>query len=162
MKTVKVVNFREMSSLLFFHAFFIPLLLLLASSRTVSATAFVWTNTLGGNWSAMTNWSPNGVPGAGDTANISSTGTYTVTVNTVQSIGTLTMSAVSGTQTLNIISGGTLTNNGASTGNGSAIFEVSGGTLTGAGSLILSGPLTWSGGTIKGAVQFNGGTFSGS
>src|SRR6516162_7728090 len=111
MKTVKVVNFREISSLLFFHAFFIPLLLFLASSRTVNATAFIWTNSLSGNWSAMTNWSPNGVPGASDTASISSNGTYTVTINNIQSVGSLTMNALSGTQTLNIVTGGTLTNN---------------------------------------------------
>jgi len=102
------------------------------------------------------------VPGINDTAIISTNGTYTVTINNAQSVGTLTMSAVSGTQTLNLTSGGTLTNNGASMGNANAIFEVSGGTLTGTGSLALSGPLTWTAGTIKSAVQFNGGTFSGS
>ncbi len=155
MKTIKA------SCVPFLQAFLV-LTLLLASSRVASATTFVWTNALGGSWSAITNWSPNGVPGVGDTAMISSNGTYTVTVNSAQAVGNLTMNAASGAQTLNIASGGTLTNNSASTGNANAILEVSGGTLTGAGSLALSGPLNWSGGTIKNVVQCSGGTFTGS
>jgi hypothetical protein len=162
MKTVNLVSVPGTSSFLLLQAFFIPLLLLLASSSAVNATAFVWTNTLGGNWSALTNWSPNGVPGASDTASISSNGTYTITINSAQSVGTLTMNALSGAQTLNIVGGGTLTINGASTGNANGILEVSGGTLTGTGSLVLAGPLDWTAGTIKGVVQFNGGAFSGS
>ena len=40
--------------------------LLLAAATQAYATNFVWNNPGGGNWSAPTNWSPNGTPGAND------------------------------------------------------------------------------------------------
>ena len=70
------------------------------------------------------------------------------------------MNGASGTQTLNITSGGTLSINSASTGSAHAIVEVSGGTLNGTGSLALAGPLDWTSGTISLGVLFNGGGFS--
>ncbi len=161
MKTVKYFNVGGMSFVPFLQAFLI-FTLFLALSCTASATTFIWTNTVSGNWNAVTNWSPNGVPGVGDTAIISTSGTYAITVNATESIGTLTMSAASGTQTLNLTAG-TFTIGSASTGNANAVLQISGSaTLTGAGSLVLAGPLNWSAGTIKNVVQCNGGTFSGS
>ncbi len=125
------------------------------------AATINWTNTSGGDWSVAANWSPNQVPGAADDAAISAAGTYTVTITADESVNTLTLGGASGAQTLNL-SGGTFTLNAASTGNAQAVFNISGGTLAGAGALVLAGPLTWSGGTISGVVQCNGGTFSGS
>jgi hypothetical protein len=124
-------------------------------------TTYTWNNPAGGNWNLAGNWSPaTGVPGPSDTAIISDSGSYTVTVSDKEAVGTLTMSGTSGTQTLNI-SSGTLSINGPSTGNANAIVAVSGGTLNGIGSLTLAGPLDWSGGVIENVVQCNGGTLSG-
>ncbi len=125
------------------------------------AATINWTNTSGGDWSVAANWSPNQVPGAADDAAISAAGTYTVTITADESVNTLSLGGgASGAQTLNL-SGGTFTLNAASTGNAQAVFNISNGTLAGAGALVLAGPLTWSGGTISGVVQCNGGTFSG-
>ena len=121
---------------------------LLVSTQLARATAFTWTNTAGGNWSSAANWSPNGLPGGGDSAAITTTGNYTVAVNSAQSIGTLTLGASTGdgtVQTLNIQSGAFTLNN------------ASGGTAQGALS-ISGGALTWSGGALSGlmTVGING------
>jgi hypothetical protein len=134
-------------------------LLLLASGRTAHSTTYTWNNPLGGNWNLFGNWSPNGKPGSGDTAIVPS-GTFTVTVSDAEAVGTLTMNGTSGTQTLNITSGGTLSINSASTGSANAVVTVTGGTLNGTGSLALAGPLDWTGGTISSGVLFGGGGFS--
>ncbi|MGA3179438.1 MAG: YDG domain-containing protein [Verrucomicrobiota bacterium] len=121
---------------------------LLVSTPAARATAFTWTNTSGGNWSSAANWSPNGLPGGGDSAAITTTGNYTVAVNSAQSIGTLTLGASTGdgtVQTLNIQSGAFSLNN------------ASGGTAQGALS-ISGGALTWNGGALSGVttVGING------
>ncbi len=46
-----------------------------------------WTNTAGGNWNVAANWDPNQVPGVNDTAVITNSGTYTVTLNVSETIG---------------------------------------------------------------------------
>jgi hypothetical protein len=136
------------------------LLTLLATGQIAHSTTYTWNNPLGGNWNLAGDWSPDtGVPGSADTAVIGS-GSYTVTVNDTEAVGTLTMNGTSGTQTLNITSGGTLSVNSASTGNAHAIVEVSGGTLNGTGNLALAGNLDWTGGTISLGALFNGGSFS--
>jgi hypothetical protein len=125
-------------------------------------TTYTWNNPAGGNWNLAGNWSPaTGVPGPIDTAIISDSGSYTVTVSDAEAVGTLTMNGASGTQTLNISGGGTLWINSASTGNANAVVEISGGTLKGIGGLALAGALNWSGGTIENVVQCNGGALSG-
>src|SRR5208283_4038391 len=47
--------------------------------ESAQATAYNWTNTVGGVWSSPLSWSPNGVPGPSDTASFTTRGTYTVT-----------------------------------------------------------------------------------
>src|SRR5258707_484327 len=54
------------------------------------ATTIAWTNTSGGNWSAAANWKPNQVPADGDTALITSNGTYTVLLDVSPTIASLT------------------------------------------------------------------------
>ncbi len=137
------------------------LLSLLVTGQIAYSTTYTWNNPLGGNWNLPGNWSPGGKPGSGDTAIVPS-GTFTVTVSDAEAVGTLTMSGTSGTQTLNITSGGTLSISSASTGSANAVVEVSGGTLNGTGSLALAGPLDWTSGTINLGVLFNGGGFSSS
>ena len=142
------------------HNCFLLVLAFLAINHLAQATVITWTNTAGGNWTGATNWNPNQVPGAADTALITTPGTYTVTVNAAVSVGVLTLGGASGAQTL-ALSSGTFTLGSASTGNAQGILKMTAGTLTGAGALILAGPFNWSGGTLSGTVQFNGGTFTG-
>ncbi len=140
---------------------FLIFLMFVLGSDAGHAATITWTNLNGGNWSLAANWNPNQVPGASDTAQITTSGTYTVTNSGNASVSVLTLGGASGTQTLNL-SSGVFTLGSASTGNAQGVLNVSGGTLGGAGSLVLAGPLNWSGGTITNVVQFTGGTFSGS
>jgi hypothetical protein len=74
----------------------------LALAATTARPATVdWTNTLGGDWSQAQNWTPNIVPGAADSADITQPGTYTVTIATGPvSVVNLSLGWPSGTQTL--------------------------------------------------------------
>jgi len=132
----------------------------LSISGVVPAAYIAWTNTAGGNWSAAANWSPNQVPGGTDNAYLTNAGTYMVTVSADAAVNALTLGGPTGTQTLNL-SGGTFTLNGPGSGNAQAVLSVSGGTLGGSGLLVLAAPLTWTRGTISGAVWCNGGSVSG-
>lgn len=131
---------------------------LLSASISFGAT-INWTNTLGGDWSNAANWDPNQVPGAADIAQITNSGTYTVTTSSNASVNVLTLGGAVGRQTL-VLSGGNFILGSISTGNAQGVFNITGGTLGGTGGLILAGPLNWSGGTITNLVQFNGGTFT--
>lgn len=82
---------------------------LLGGWRSPAATV-TWTNTSGGSWLAPENWDPNQVPtGLTDTAVITNSGTYTVTLGSGLAIANITLGAAGGTgiQTLSW-SGGTL------------------------------------------------------
>src|SRR3954468_13552919 len=129
---------------------------------SVQAADIVWTNTLGGTWGTAVNWSPNQVPTSSDTAWITNNGTYTVTQNVASAAVTnLVLGGTSGTQTLNHTTGIlTLGDGGTSSANGS--YALSGGTLTGSGTLTLGGPFNWTVGTLGStasnlAVVANGG-----
>ena len=67
---------------------FATLLLLMLGNIAANSATIAWTNTSGGNWSVATNWSPNQVPGASDTAVITASGIYTVTFNAGGSFAT--------------------------------------------------------------------------
>jgi large repetitive protein len=57
--------------------------------------SFSWAKGVGGDWNTLSNWSPAGVPEAGDTALITKSGTYTVTSSQFNSVAVLnTQSAV--------------------------------------------------------------------
>lgn len=58
------------------------------------ATTYTWTNATGGNWTAPANWSPAGVPGAGDAAVLPVLGAgYAVTVDACPTIASLAVGA---------------------------------------------------------------------
>ncbi|MBI1178215.1 hypothetical protein GC207_12340, partial [bacterium] len=96
----------------------------------VPAATLTWTNTLGGEWNTAANWSPNTVPGAGDTANITTAGTYTVNLSVDASVAALNLGAASGKQTLGLAVAKSLNATSVVIGpNG--IFNMSAGTLTG-------------------------------
>ena len=86
--------------------------------------------------------------------------TLTDAGNLILSGGTVNVAGTVSVAGTNTFSGATVnvTGSGAIT---PAVMTMSGGTLSG-NRVTVSGPLNWSGGTIKNVVQFNGGTFSGS
>src|SRR5271170_1235111 len=129
----------------------------LATCTVTHSATITWTNTAGGNWSVAANWNPNQVPGISDTAQITTSGTYTVTNSATASVSVLTLGGGAGMQTL-YLSGGTFTVGSASTGNAQGVLNLNGGTLSGAGALTLAGPFNWSSGTINntGGVMLNG------
>jgi len=133
---------------------------------TAPAADIAWTNTVGGNWTAVANWSPNQVPGPNDTAWITNNGTYSVTLDADVTVSSLVLGGTSGTQTLSQANN-TLTLNGAGGSSSNGVYALSGGTLTGTGSLALAGLFNWTGGNIGSAasnpvVTANGGlTISG-
>ena len=117
----------------------IALLLLLVIGNNVADSATItWTNTSGGNWSFAANWSPNQAPGSSDNALIITNGSYTVTLDTSPTVGSLTLGGASGTQTLTN-AGNTLTLNNASVVNTNGVLALGGGSLSGGGLLTVNG-----------------------
>ncbi len=129
--------------------------LILFSVPTAQAATITWTNTSGGDWSEAASWKPNRVPGSTDIAQITTPGTYTVTVSDDTTLAALVLGAASGKQKLDLSSGTfTLLNPGSA--NANATLEISGATFGGV--LTLAGTIDWNGGTITGVVTCNGGT----
>jgi hypothetical protein len=156
-------TFMKRPKLLRLAIAFLSLLILIATI-TAKAVSYTWTNTAGGNWNAASNWSPNGVPAGADSAAITTTGNYAVSVDDAESVSNLTLGASTAdatVQTLNI-SSGTFTVDSASTGTAQGILSISGGTVNGAGSITLGGPLAWTGGNLYNTVQCNGGSVNAS
>ena len=94
--------------------------LVLLVSLTTPAATLTWNNPAGGTWSVATNWSPNQVPGAGDSALITLNGMYTVMVDGAITMGSLTLGGSSGQQIL-ATSGNSLTLNEASSANAHSV-----------------------------------------
>ncbi|MBI3879322.1 MAG: hypothetical protein HY301_04570 [Verrucomicrobia bacterium] len=128
-------------------------LLFAACARDAHATAITWTNLNGGLWSQATNWNPNQVPGISDTALITQSGTYTVTLDVAATVNSLTLGGASGQQRLTN-SASSLTINGASTNNANGVLDLAGGTLNGPGIFQnnAGAVLNWIGGDINGPV----------
>lgn len=113
------------------------------------ATDIVWTNSAGGPWGTAANWSPNIVPGAGDTAWVTNNGSYTVTLNISAAVDTLFLGGTSGTQTLSHVAGTlSLANGGTVSSNGS--YVLAGGTLAGAGTLTVASTFSFVAGAFGG------------
>jgi Big-like domain-containing protein/Calx-beta domain-containing protein/hemolysin type calcium-binding protein len=104
-----------------------------------------WDGPASGNWSAAGNWTGDAAPTASDHVCIGDGTTVTLntiaTVRTVQTDGSL------------IVSGGTLTLDEADAGTPSvaeSLTQQSNGTVTGAGTLLVSSALLWHGGAQSG------------
>jgi len=130
-----------------------------AGSFAVRGENVVWNNAADGSWSATDNWTPAHVPGATDTAIITNTGTYTVTLDADATIGGLVLGTTNttGTQTF-FINGNTLSLGGTATVGAGGSLQLTGGTLhgdtTGAGGFI-SGTLTCANGVLSGNLTVN-------
>ncbi|MEI7731935.1 MAG: hypothetical protein WCO56_20345 [Verrucomicrobiota bacterium] len=128
---------------------------LLFSALDSHGANLVRTNLAGGDWNTAANWSPSQVPGASDTAWITNSGTYTVTVTTGSTATNVVVGAVSGAQTLNL-SGGTLVLGRTATLGTNGTFLLTGGTIHGGTVVATNGAsLAIIGGTLDG-VTVNG------
>ena len=125
------------------------------------ATTITWTNLTGGSFGTTANWSPNTVPGSGDLAIITNTGTYTVTLDNGRTVGGMQVGANSGggTQTFTM-NGNALTLSGNSIINTNGIFIVSANFTPFPINLTNNGTVTWTGGNVSsgnsGAIYNNG------
>ena len=63
------------------------------SDLKLTANVFTWAHGVAGDWNTGSNWTPPGVPGANNTALITTAGTYTVTSAQANSVGLLNMAA---------------------------------------------------------------------
>src|SRR4051812_13535054 len=119
---------------------------------TVGAGTLTWTNAAGGNWNVAENWDPNQVPAAGDTAAITNSGNYTVTVDSdFHSLDTLILGGSTGGQTL-AVSGGQLSCTGTLTVGAAATLNISLASLQ-APQVNIAGSLAWNSGSIAGGVN---------
>src|ERR1017187_1203256 len=124
---------------------------LFAASFSVHAATINWTNAASGGWNTATNWNPNSVPSTNDTAIITNVGNYSVTLDVSPTVASLNLGASSGSTTQNFFMGGqTLTVNGPIQVNSQGQFNLNGGAL--AGTNVLTGTLTWSGGSMSGIM----------
>jgi hypothetical protein len=113
----------------------------------------MWTNAAGGDWDTPGNWSTATVPAAADDAVINLAGiTVTHSASNSDTVNSLTMGNNLG-DTL-ALSAGTLSLASTSSLNNNALI-VSGGTLSGAGSLSVGGLFSWTGGTLSGSGTLN-------
>ena len=124
---------------------------------SASAATYTWTGAQSSIWENPKNWSPEGLPTAGDTAVISG---VTLTLNSPEALATLTISnctingaslsansvSASGTNTINSILTSVSTfavQNGITTLNGGTITD--GNYIIASGTLIVNGAFTFSG-----------------
>ncbi|MGE0432709.1 MAG: choice-of-anchor D domain-containing protein [Planctomycetota bacterium] len=118
------------------------------AAANAQAVNVAWTLDGDGNWATALNWSSTpALPGGADDVTIDVGGDLRrfITINSAAVAGTLVSQ-----ENVALTVGGTLTLNGDSAVHGD--FQLSGGTLGGAGTLILHGAAsTWSSGTLSGA-----------
>jgi len=107
-------------------------------TMVASAANYQWTNTLGGNWQVAANWSPNAVPGSFDNATIAANGTYTVSITNTILASTFNLGGGSGSQTLVVDNGATLS-------------------LTNKGTVLSGGVMVISNASVFGALKIQAG-----
>ena len=127
------------------------------AGRLAEAATINWTNTASGNWGNAANWNPNQVPGATDTAIITTAG-VTVTLDISPTVGGIILGMNgAGTVTLSL-NNQTLTLNGPLTVNPSGSFTVDSGTLAGNPKAVLSGTIGWTAGGLGGILTLAAGS----
>src|SRR5437762_8527572 len=114
-------------------------------SGTARGSTLNWTNIAGGSWNVATNWDPNQVPAAGDTAIITKAGNYTVSMDAnYYPFDKIVLAGGAGGQTLAM--------SGSQIACSATITVGSGGSLTASQAFLqapqinIFGTLTWSGG----------------
>ena len=146
--------------------FIVSLGLSCVAMTTANAQSYSWNTFSPGNWNVPANWSPMGVPGAGDTAIIATGGGATITITSNVVCANLSMGGVGYPESISVNSGISLQVTGTAT-------IASTGILSGAGTLIVpaagtlalnpSGAISIATVTIQSGGVFNitGGGFSG-
>ncbi len=74
--------------------------LLLVTAPLAHATIFTWNSPASGSWQTATNWSPIGLPGTGDTVNLTNSSSFTVSVTNGAPGVTLSSLTIGGAATL--------------------------------------------------------------
>ncbi len=113
-------------------------------TATTSSIARTWTGATSNQWTTATNWSPAGVPGAGDSVFVA----VTSTAPTLSASTTVAALVLASGAPLTIAAGATLTDNG--------VLDATGG-ITGAGSVALGGSRTAKG-VVTGDLAVTGST----
>ncbi len=127
------------------------------TSATLTVIPFAntiwWTNTLGGNWSVPANWLPNRIPNGANNVIIVSNGTYTVIVDVPAALSNLTVGSrtATGTPTVHLVSGQSLTVNGNTSWETNSILALNGLLQMNGGSNSVRGQINWQLGTLSGA-----------
>lgn len=119
------------------------MLLCCVATLPAAAATLTWNNPAGGNWNAAANWSPSQIPTAADTVQITTPGTYIITIDSAVAASQIQAGAASGTQTLRM-TGGSLTLSASASFATNAPFEWVAGTLAGTGTFSFAGPVTLS------------------
>jgi hypothetical protein len=136
---------------------FLLLNLALAScvfTGSANGATITWASGVSGNWSNTNNWNPNQVPGFSDTAVITGSGNYTVTVDSNVTVNALVLgSSDTTTQTIRV-NGQSLAIGQSATVNSNGVINVSSGTLNfdSYGGSIIEGTLAFWGGTLGGVL----------
>ena len=130
------------------------LLIVLAVLGAVRSDAdtVTWTNVYGNTWSNPLNWSPNRIPGPGDTAVIANNNNYyVISLDVDADVGGLILGGTNGTYVQSFLTGGqTLTVNGPIQVTAQGQLTVDGGTIAGTNS--LTGVITGYGANFMGAM----------
>jgi len=133
------------------HDLFRPWILIAVLSAALaapaSATNIAWKSAVNGSWHTASNWTPAQVPGPGDVAIITLSGSYTVSVNANASVDAIGLTGGTGTRRLNV-NGATLTTTTGISVAASNYLTLSSGTVSGAGTIDVSGNLTTSGNSV--------------
>ena len=145
-----------------------PLLLILtcclAGLLRSEAATLVWTNTAGGFWNLVSNWSPNQFPTAADDVFITNNGDYTVTAG-LSLAKSVTLGGEAGTQTFSMTGGSLTVTAGINIGT-NGVFDPTGvsGTITVNGRLRVTDGAALGGGTVNigssGTLEISSGTLT--
>jgi len=134
----------------------ITVLAFLTSFFSVNAATIVWTNTAGGGWNEPINWSPNQVPGSGDTVMVTNDVDFTLNIDGVANAGNLILGTTdldsTNTQVLQVEVGNTFILNGTLTVSTNGQFNLSTGSVMIGTNGILNGTLNGSGATLSGTL----------
>ena len=125
----------------------------LFSVPSMGAT-ITWASGASGNWSNTNNWNPNQVPGASDTAIITASGNYTVTVDSNVTVNALVLGSSDATTQTIRLNGQFLDIGQSATVNSNGVINVSSGTLNfdSYGGSVMNGALAFWGGTLGGVL----------
>jgi hypothetical protein len=137
-----------------FFAFLLATFLFLPAVA-LAQQVYTWNNPSGGSWGTATNWTPNGIPSAGDKAVFNNGGTYTVNSVPNTSIGAIEVD--NNTQpTFTATADNIVTLTGFGSGLGNAL-NINSGTLTLGGSNAITLSIqTGNTGKIAGTLRFQG------